>query len=122
MQKDLILSLGYDTSDWIFEMVDMEHSTVQPDIRYSQPTNHIHHCWPLTSLPETLQTLPRPEKVRFRHLDASHVSLLCDSWKFTSPGTQNMINVLVRLNRVFGLVSEEADGDSEPLAWMLIYR
>ena len=32
-----------------------------------------------------------------------------------------MINVLVRLNRVFGLFSEEGEGDTEPLAWMLIY-
>lgn len=32
-----------------------------------------------------------------------------------------MITVLIRLKRVFGLFSEEGAGDSEPLAWMLIY-
>ena len=55
----------------------------------------------------------------FTHLGSSHVSLLCDTWKFTSPETHNMINVLIRLNRVFGLFRED---EPEPVAWMLIYR
>ena len=89
------------------------------DIRYSQPTNHIYHSWPLLSLPDAFLALSSPDKVTFSPLGPSHVSLLCDTWKFTSPQTHNMINVLIRLNRVFGLFSED---DPEPLAWMLIYR
>ena len=88
---------------------------------FPQPASHLYHTSHLMEIPELLAEarLPLSGSLKFQPIQPHFSSLLCSSWKFSSDATVQIVSTLANLGRVLGIFSQ---GETEPIAWMVIFR